>query len=441
MTQSLSLRKKNWPVYKDYLDFTYHGLTELRAAFKSYYFDDQGADLSVMDRYYVEKLMLAPDISDELIDSVKMAFSMKTQMDKLNFVRDILRFQKQEGYGFGSNSFFQYQEERIIDQLGFYDIDWVEHFTELYSSRPLRGLHEYLTVPIHYRDYIESTSIQANNQNWRSANAWAAKIQSIPANAVVLKRNIHTERHILGMEAICRYPDRFDPKLVEAAHIVQPVFSSRNTPDHVVDFIQELLDSQFEGYINEQCVAGKVHVCVKYENVDQMNAMQNILNPVTRPLSNLNQLTGRLYEKIYRGSSIRVTEKILHSLLETGMVFDDIRVVEEASLLCTRYMGIILSKSVKGMSGLSFDATDFDNRYKAKNTAGWETCISRVKPLPAAFVVECVDGSWKVGHPSNTHAKHVDSNKKLAKIANSASSAEELAIELSHPANQRLLIP
>lgn len=81
MTQSLSLRKKNWPVYKDYLDFKFHGLTDLRANLKSYYDDDQTVDYSGVEDCYLERLMLAPAIDSELIERIKTDLSVKRKFE------------------------------------------------------------------------------------------------------------------------------------------------------------------------------------------------------------------------------------------------------------------------------------------------------------------------------------------------------------------------
>ena len=350
-----------------------------------------------------------------------------------------MELQSQKSYGFGNNSLFQHQEARIIDELGFYDIDWVEHITSLNKSRRKQSLEECLSVPAHYRAFIESLSIPVNNQSWRFAKIWEAQILSTPKKAVLKKRNPKLERHLLGMELISRFPDRFDPKLVEAARVVQPVYSSKNTPDNARSYIQKLIDTQFDVYLRDECAGGRIHVCVKYDNEEQLQAMQRILNPSTRLLCYPDQLEGRVYRKKDSELNESVPEGILHPLLEAGTVFDDSRVIDGRTLMCSRFMGISRRESIHAMSGLPYDATDFEKRYKAKKVSKSDTCIHDAVTFPSALVIECLDGSWKVGRTPSVNVKSVESNSKLAKMANAASSAEELAIELSHPAGQRLL--
>ena len=437
MKQTAALRKKNWPVYNSILGLKFHGLTELRAEFKSYYLGVCGVDYSDIDNFCLERLMLAPEISDQLIDDVKLKFSKKEQYDRIGLIQEILRLQMQKLYGFGNNSLFQHQEARIIDRLGFYDIDWVEYYSERNERYKLVGLESYLSVPPSFDDYIESLSIPDNNQSWRSAKVWAAKIQATPKNAVPQERDYNLEYRILGMEAISRYPDSFDPKLVEVARVVQPVFSSKDTPDNARGYIQELIENQFDTYMSEQCVAGKAHICIKYESDMQVQAMQQILDPLTRPLCGQNQLDGQVYMKLRLGDGKRVVESILHPVLECGTVFNEIREVEPTALLCNRFMGISRWRSLYGMSGMIYDATDFDKRYRSKKKIeGHPTYMSRAKALPCAVVIECTDGSWKVGHPGGS-AVSTNSKRKLEKIANAATSAEELAIELAHPSTMR----
>lgn len=438
MTQNASVRTKNWPVYDEILRSRHYQNPELLKVCKSYY-SGTHKDLPGFDYLCFEKLLLTPEISDSFLENLKDDISQHKHETAGSIIGSMFLYQNQTAYGFGNNSLFQHQEKRIVDKLDYKGTDWVEYYQSWFDKNPSKGMEYYIKVPASFDIYMQSLTIPTNNYNALLAKRWVAKLMTTPSNVVLEKSNRSQEGYILGIEAICRYPERFDTRLVEAARIIQPAFHDNCTPENVRNYIHELIESQFDSYINAECAGGKIHACVRFDNACQLDAMKEVLNPRTRPLCGSEQLDGRVYRKLSPESETRLTEKILHPLLDVGTVMDDIVDVDKKTLLCTRYLGASRAMRFYGFEGLAYDATNFNARYIAKKTTSSELNVDRIKPFPSVAVIESISGGIYVKPLTGGLPINVESKPRLAKFASRYSTPQELAIELSHPDNRRYI--
>ena len=177
---------------------------------------------------------------------------------------------------------------------------------------------------------------------------------------------------------------------------------------------------------------------MKYDTVEQLQAMLIQMNPKTRYPVNIDDPSGTIYPvRLWKDFDNRPSAEIVESQWKYGTIFSSHEIADRSTLVC--YPQVTLGFSADAIKGLSWDATNLEEKYQSKKPLPGDDNIFTNTRFPSAVVIGSEREDWYVSSIQGGFQPHVYSTPVLKRLASDCQTEEEFAVKLTTINLQELL--
>lgn len=267
-------------------------------------------------------------------------------------------------YYFGRNTYFNGNDIRIFDIL--YPVGYHhERFTEVSEK------YKKSVVNINYRSckallpYLGRSHVNPLDQSWRRVNYYLQYLSLLPNTVEQYDDEKHSEKLVwlCWLEWAKRNPSLCDPLALKLAEHIDTFLAGDKVQPVVKSAYKSVVKAQYSNYVESNAPGGRLHGLIKFSSAQRLNAVIPLLDESTRyPYDG--DMEDNSVKELPRAIQ-SVTGVVLHKLWWSGVVFDEVKVIDNKTLYVSIPIGLSLNMAVEGGTSITFNALNFKEKVEA----------------------------------------------------------------------------
>ena len=207
-------------------------------------------------------------------------------------------------------------------------------------------------------------------------------------------------KHLFCPTALAyKHGDNLDPAIHRIAESVHQVLSVDAKDTQLGDAYAYFVDKFLAEFGAYSFAGGVMHLCIRYENPDLLQAAIELLDPLTRyPYGdgNLDE-TIRCLPRTKRSTENRISLLRHWWLWRAGFKVNKYKIVNESDLIVEIPIPIDRKKLLGAIAALGYDNSDIRKKIVAGKNMPGDTLQDHRPTAPMVCIEEPIEGDWRVG--------------------------------------------